>query len=100
MRVANELGANNGRAAKFATIVSTTTSFLICLLISSLALIFHDKLAILFTSSEAVIDAVDGISVLLALTILLNGIQPVLSGSNARLSLMKFLQQVLPYQFS
>ncbi|KAG0544076.1 hypothetical protein BDA96_02G243800 [Sorghum bicolor] len=80
VRVANELGANNGRAAKFATIVSTTTSFLICLLISSLALIFHDKLAILFTSSEAVIDAVDGISVLLALTILLNGIQPVLSG--------------------
>ncbi|KAF8781104.1 hypothetical protein HU200_001081 [Digitaria exilis] len=48
--------------------------------ICSLALIFHDKLAIMFTSSEAVINAVDSLSVLLALTILLNGIQPVLSG--------------------
>jgi MATE family multidrug resistance protein len=35
---------------------------------------------VIFSSSGAVIDAVDNISVLLALTILLNGIQPVLSG--------------------
>ncbi|KAG2635556.1 protein DETOXIFICATION 27-like [Panicum virgatum] len=80
VRVANELGAANGQGAKFATIVSTTTSFLISLFVSLLALIFHDKLAIIFSSSQAVIDAVDHISVLLALTILLNGIQPVLSG--------------------
>nr|CAB3453647.1 unnamed protein product [Digitaria exilis] len=80
VRVANELGATNGQGAKFATIVSTTTSFLISLFVSLLALIFHDKLAIIFSSSRAVIDAVDSISVLLALTILLNGIQPVLSG--------------------
>jgi MATE family multidrug resistance protein len=45
-----------------------------------LVLIFHDKLAMVFSSSEAVIRAVDSISILLALTILLNGIQPVLSG--------------------
>jgi len=81
VRVANELGAANGQGAKFATIVSTTTSFLISLFVSLLALIFHDKLAIIFSSSQAVIDAVDHISVLLALTILLNGIQPVLSGT-------------------
>ncbi|KAJ1290024.1 hypothetical protein BS78_02G210400 [Paspalum vaginatum] len=80
VRVANELGAANGKGARFATIVSTTASFLISLFVSLLALVFHDKLAIIFSSSEAVIDAVDNISVLLALTILLNGIQPVLSG--------------------
>ncbi|KAF8694721.1 hypothetical protein HU200_037807 [Digitaria exilis] len=80
VRVANELGAANGLGAKFATIVSMTTSFLISLFISSLVLIFHDKLGIVFSSSEAVIHAVDNISILLALTILLNGIQPVLSG--------------------
>ncbi|KAF8694722.1 hypothetical protein HU200_037808 [Digitaria exilis] len=80
VRIANELGASNGKGARFATIVSTTTSFTIGLFIGSLALIFHDKLAIMFTSSEAVINAVDSLSVLLALTILLNGIQPVLSG--------------------
>jgi Na+-driven multidrug efflux pump len=84
VRVANELGAANGQGAKFATIVSTTTSFLISLFVSLLALIFHDKLAIIFSSSQAVIDAVDDISVLLALTILLNGIQPVLSGTFPR----------------
>jgi MATE family multidrug resistance protein len=80
VRVANELGASNGKGARFATIVSTATSFIISLFISLLALILHDKLAIMFTASEAVIKAVDSISVLLALTILLNGIQPVLSG--------------------
>uniref|UniRef100_A0A0A9GCC8 Protein DETOXIFICATION n=1 Tax=Arundo donax TaxID=35708 RepID=A0A0A9GCC8_ARUDO len=80
VRVANELGAANGQGARFATLVSTTTSFLISLFISLLALICHDKLATIFTSSEAVIDAVDDISVLLALTILFNGVQPVLSG--------------------
>lgn len=81
VRVANELGAANGQGAKFATIVSTTTSFLISLFASLLVLIFRDKLAMIFSSSQAVIDAVDRISVLLVLTILLNGIQPVLSGT-------------------
>jgi MATE family multidrug resistance protein len=80
VRVANELGAANGKGARFATIVSTTTSFVIGLFISLLALIFHDKVAMMFTSSDVVIGAVDSLSVLLALTILLNGIQPVLSG--------------------
>ncbi|KAK3133577.1 hypothetical protein QOZ80_6AG0538240 [Eleusine coracana subsp. coracana] len=80
VRVANELGAANGKGARFATIVSATTSFLISIFISLLALIFHDKLALIFSSSKAVISAVDSISVLLALTILLNGVQPVLSG--------------------
>uniref|UniRef100_A0A0E0QSK3 Protein DETOXIFICATION n=1 Tax=Oryza rufipogon TaxID=4529 RepID=A0A0E0QSK3_ORYRU len=80
VRVANELGAGNGKGAKFATIVSTTTSFLIGLFFSALALAFHDKIALVFSSSNAVIDAVDNISFLLAVTILLNGVQPVLSG--------------------
>ncbi|KAL6656170.1 hypothetical protein ACP70R_006996 [Stipagrostis hirtigluma subsp. patula] len=80
VRVANELGAANGKGARFATVVSTMQSFVISLVISILALVFHDKLAILFSSSEAVINAVDSLSVLLAFTILLNGVQPVLSG--------------------
>ncbi|KAG8057068.1 hypothetical protein GUJ93_ZPchr0002g23691 [Zizania palustris] len=80
VRVANELGAGDGKAARFATIVSTTTSFLIGLFFSVLALVFHDKIALVMSSSQAVIDAVDSISVLLALSILLNGVQPVLSG--------------------
>jgi MATE family multidrug resistance protein len=81
VRVANELGAGNGKGARFATIVATTTSFLIGLFFSLLALAFHDKIALIVSSSKAVMDAVDNISVLLAMTILLNGVQPVLSGT-------------------
>ncbi|VAI18544.1 unnamed protein product [Triticum turgidum subsp. durum] len=80
VRVANELGAGNGRGARFATMASTTTSFPISIFFCLAALGLHGRLALIFSSSKAVIDAVDDISVLLALTILLNGVQPVLSG--------------------
>uniref|UniRef100_A0A453L0U4 Protein DETOXIFICATION n=1 Tax=Aegilops tauschii subsp. strangulata TaxID=200361 RepID=A0A453L0U4_AEGTS len=80
VRVANELGAGNGHRARFATMVSTTTSFVISIFFCLLALGLHGRLALIFSSSKALIDAVDDMSVLLALTILLNGVQPVLSG--------------------
>ena len=41
---------------------------------------FHDKIAYIFSSSTDVLQAVDGLSFLLATTILLNSVQPVLSG--------------------
>jgi hypothetical protein len=44
----------------------------------------HDKFAVIFTSSPVVLDAVDDLSVLLAFTILLNSIHPVLSVSGQR----------------
>ncbi|XP_042459372.1 protein DETOXIFICATION 27-like [Zingiber officinale] len=80
VRVANELGAGNGRGAKFATIVSVTTSSVIGLFFWVLIMSLHDKFALIFTSSPIVIEAVDKLSVILAATILLNSIQPVLSG--------------------
>ncbi|EMS51644.1 Protein TRANSPARENT TESTA 12 [Triticum urartu] len=80
VRVSNELGAGNGKGARFATIVSTANSFLIGLFFSLPALAFHDKIALVVSSSKAVIDAVDNLCVLLAISILLNGVQPVLSG--------------------
>lgn len=78
--MANELGAGNGKQARFATIVSVTTSLIIGLFFTVLLLIFHDKFGILFSSSKPILDAVDDLSILLALTILLNSVQPVLSG--------------------
>lgn len=80
VRVANELGAGNGKAARFAIVVSITTSVLIGLVFWCLILYFDDKIALLFTSSKVVLDAVHDLSVLLAFTILLNSVQPVLSG--------------------
>ncbi|KAL3504801.1 hypothetical protein ACH5RR_034642 [Cinchona calisaya] len=80
VRVANELGAGNGKAAKFATVVSVVQSTVIGFIFCALIMIFHDKFALIFTSSPDVIKASDDLSYLLAFTILLNSIQPVLSG--------------------
>ncbi|KAL6627682.1 hypothetical protein ACP70R_031408 [Stipagrostis hirtigluma subsp. patula] len=80
VRVANELGAGNGKGAKFAVMVSSMTSLLIGLFFWALIMGLHDKIALIFTTSVVVLDAVDKLSLLLAFTILLNSIQPVLSG--------------------
>ncbi|WVZ92459.1 hypothetical protein U9M48_038523 [Paspalum notatum var. saurae] len=80
VRVANELGAGSGKGARFAIVVSITTSAVIGVVFWGLILYFDDKIALLFTSSEPVLRAVHNLSVLLAFTILLNSVQPVLSG--------------------
>ncbi|XP_030527562.1 protein DETOXIFICATION 27 [Rhodamnia argentea] len=80
VRVANELGAGNGKAAKFATAVSVATSVAIGLVFWLLIMFSHDKLALIFTTSRPVLEAVSRLSVLLAFTILLNSVQPILSG--------------------
>lgn len=80
MRVANELGAGNGKGAKFATIVSVVTSSIIGLFFWMLIMIFHDKFGYIFSTSKPVLDEVSKLSLLLAFTILLNSVQPVLSG--------------------
>ncbi|XP_068641886.1 protein DETOXIFICATION 27-like isoform X2 [Aristolochia californica] len=80
VRVANELGAGNGKGAKFATIVSVSTSIVIGLFFWVLIVALHDKFALIFTTSPIIIDAVNKLAVLLAFTILLNSVQPILSG--------------------
>ncbi|GMY28806.1 protein DETOXIFICATION 27-like [Fagus crenata] len=80
VRVANELGAGNAKGAKFATTVSVLTSLIVGLLFWSIIIVFHEKLAMIFTTSTPVIEMVNELAVLLAFTILLNCIQPVLSG--------------------
>ncbi|KAG7034218.1 Protein DETOXIFICATION 27 [Cucurbita argyrosperma subsp. argyrosperma] len=80
VRVANELGAGNGEGAKFATIVSSATSFIIGLVFCCLIVIFHNSFGLIFSSSAVVLQEVDKLTILLALTILFNSIQPVLSG--------------------
>lgn len=80
VRVANELGAGNGKGAKFATAVAVMTSVAIGLFFWLLVLIFHDKFAFIFSTSPPVVEEVNKLSILLAFTILLNSVQPVLSG--------------------
>ncbi|CAK8568150.1 unnamed protein product [Lathyrus sativus] len=80
VRVANELGAGKGKSAKFAMQVSVIQSTVIGLIFCVLIMIFHRQFAYIFTSSPSVLQVVNNMSILLAVTILLNSIQPVLSG--------------------
>ncbi|XP_048334647.2 protein DETOXIFICATION 27 isoform X2 [Ziziphus jujuba] len=80
VRVANELGAGNGRGAKFAVIVSVTTSIIIGLFFWLLIMIFHNELALIFSTSKPVLKEVSKLAILLAFTVLLNSVQPILSG--------------------
>ncbi|KAI4325975.1 hypothetical protein MLD38_031334 [Melastoma candidum] len=80
VRVANELGAGNGRGARFATGVAVGTSTVLGLAFWVLIMLFHDEFGLIFSTSLPVLEAVNELSVLLAFTVLLNSVQPVLSG--------------------
>lgn len=80
VRVANELGAESNRGAKFATKVSLLNSITVGIIFFSLVMLLPNKFAMIFTSSAPVIRMVDELSSFLATTILLNSIQSILSG--------------------
>ncbi|CAN1829203.1 Protein DETOXIFICATION 27 [Linum perenne] len=80
VRVANELGAGNGKGAKFATIVAVVQSMIIGFFFWLLIILYNDQIGWIFTNSEPVLTAVNQLCILLAFTVLLNSIQPVLSG--------------------
>ncbi|KAK9284344.1 hypothetical protein L1049_023515 [Liquidambar formosana] len=80
VRVSNELGAGHPRVAKFSVVVVNATSILVSIFFSAVVLIFRVGLSKLFTTDTEVIEAVSGLTPLLAISVFLNGIQPILSG--------------------
>uniref|UniRef100_M1CE78 Protein DETOXIFICATION n=1 Tax=Solanum tuberosum TaxID=4113 RepID=M1CE78_SOLTU len=80
VRVSNELGAGHPKSASFSVRVVTTCSFIISVIAAILVLIFRNVISYAFTGGEVVAEAVSDLCPLLALTLALNGIQPVLSG--------------------
>lgn len=80
MRVSNELGSGNSKAAKFSIKVVMMTSTFFGVVFFVLCLVFGRQLSYLFTSSEEVAEAVSDLSVFLAFSLLLNSVQPVLTG--------------------
>lgn len=93
VRVANELGAGSGKGARFSIVVSITTSVVIGLVFWCLILTYNDQIALLFSSGKAVLDAVHNLSMLLAFTILLNSVQPVLSGIHTFPSIARSIEK-------
>jgi len=80
VRVSNELGARNPRSAAFSVNVVTVISFIISIIVAIVILSLRDVISYAFTEGAEVAAAVSDLCPLLALSIVLNGIQPVLSG--------------------
>ncbi|KAK9924192.1 hypothetical protein M0R45_032574 [Rubus argutus] len=80
VRVSNELGAGHPKVAKFSVFVVTGTSILISIVFTAIILIFQVGLSKLFSTDPEVIEAVIELIPLLAISVFLNGIQPILSG--------------------
>ncbi|KAL8130582.1 hypothetical protein V2J09_019737 [Rumex salicifolius] len=80
VRVSNELGAGNSRQAKIAVMVVSGTSMAIGVVCFLVVLATRDWFPYLFTSSQAVAELTTKLSLMLAITVLLNSLQPVLSG--------------------
>lgn len=81
MRVSNELGAGHPKSAAFSVVGVTFISFIISVIFAILVLVFRHHISYIFTSGTVVSDAVSDLSPLLAVSVVLNGIQPVLSGN-------------------
>lgn len=80
VRVSNELGAGHPRTAKFSLVVAVTSSSIVGIIISLILIIFRDDYPYLFSNDSQVQEMVIDLTPLLALCIIINNIQPVLSG--------------------
>ncbi|KAJ3669987.1 hypothetical protein LUZ60_010311 [Juncus effusus] len=79
-RIGKELGAAHPKVAKYASIVVLSTTITISLIFSALILALKTPICKLFTDSSQVISKVDDLAPLLAVSLVLNGIHPILSG--------------------
>jgi len=80
VRVSNELGAGNSRAAAFSVVMVTMTSFVISVIFAIVIFLLRNIMSYAFTEGEEVSHAVAELSPFLAVSVILNGVQPVLSG--------------------
>ncbi|XP_047334672.1 protein DETOXIFICATION 33-like [Impatiens glandulifera] len=80
VRVSNELGAGNAKLAKLAVWVVSVTCMVIGVICFAVVLATREYFPYLFTNSDAVAKETSKVAIMLAFTVLLNGLQPVLSG--------------------
>ncbi|KAK8710095.1 hypothetical protein V6N13_145435 [Hibiscus sabdariffa] len=80
VRVSNELGAGHPKLTRFSAMVVTATSIFISAVFTAIVLVFRSELIKAFSSDTEVIKAGSSLIPLLAVSIFLNGIQPILSG--------------------
>lgn len=86
VRVGNELGAAHPKSCKFSVIVVTSISLALSVILAILVLILRNVLSYAFTGGSTVADSVAELSPFLAFSVILNGVQPVLSGNSYSLN--------------
>ncbi|XP_022863769.1 protein DETOXIFICATION 35-like isoform X1 [Olea europaea var. sylvestris] len=80
VRVSNELGFGHPRVIKYSVYVTVFQSLLIGILCMIIVLATRNYLGLIYTHSETMLRAVSHLSILLGSTMLLNSVQPVISG--------------------
>ncbi|KAL3524308.1 hypothetical protein ACH5RR_017142 [Cinchona calisaya] len=80
VRVSNELGLGHPRAAKYSVYVTVFQSLVIGIICMIIVLVARDHFAVIFTDSKAMQRAVADLAGLLGITMVLNSVQPVISG--------------------
>lgn len=88
--MSNELGAGNPKSAAFSVVVVTLVSFIISVIIALIILSLRHVISYGFTEGETVANAVSDLCPLLGITVVLNGVQPVLSGTHLPSLFSKF----------
>lgn len=83
VRVSNELGAGHPKSASFSVWMVTLSSFVIAVVAAITVMVFRDVMSYAFTGGETIAKATSELAPLLAVSIILNGIQPVLSGESS-----------------
>ncbi|KAK6918351.1 Multi antimicrobial extrusion protein [Dillenia turbinata] len=80
VRVSNELGSGHPRAAKYAVVVTVVESLLIGICSMTVVLATKNYFSVIFTDSKVMQHAVAHLAHLLGITMVLNSVQPVISG--------------------
>ena len=82
VRVSNELGAGNPKAAAFSVKIVTMISLSISIIFAIVILLLRNIIGSAFTNGEEVSHAVAELCPFLAMSVVLDGVQPVLSGNS------------------
>ncbi|XP_057962011.1 protein DETOXIFICATION 40-like [Malania oleifera] len=80
VRVGNELGSGNPKSAAFSVVMVNLVSFVVAVMEAVVVLSLRHVISYAFTSGATVANAVSELCPYLAVTLILNGVQPVLSG--------------------
>ncbi|KAL3850866.1 hypothetical protein ACJIZ3_012748 [Penstemon smallii] len=80
VRVSNEIGAGHPKSAAFSVVVVNLVSFVVAVVEAMVVLSQRHVISYIFTGGETVANAVADLCPFLAVTLILNGVQPVLSG--------------------